>query len=779
MQELTAQELACLCLPLSSVTVPSLTSPLPSLTSLLCPISSAFTDPVCFNANNTSTSDLTIKFDTACSHNMSGNSDRLFNTMPTTIRVKGFNDTSSPAATLGLNSDSRPELFIPNMPSDLVLLCAADYTQQGATILLPNEGFVLALSPDEQEFLRTYASDKPIMKQLIVQNNTYEVVDKTSSPSLATPSLQQALASSTATRYFNSKINVSTVEERILATLLSGLTFKDLLTMTKNESVLGMPRDITPQSLHSFENKYGRTPDILQLAFPDLSGNKKGYFAPKEPTTHCGQHIEADFFEAEFNDIPYTDTPEPSPPPTVNPKKVKKLPSFGGATAGYVYLDVHSGYVNGILVTSMKNPLPLVQATIKAQTNRGYVPSVFAADQGIISQSLFRVSIPTVQKFLREHTPPITPQCGEAYNHNNGTPHIEHVIRQIKELIRFAILYLLRNPNFASFHFTRKQCLRLWGELFYWAIMIINLKPSYSNPSITRYEHYLTIKPDLRAIRLLPIFSSLYVLRRAEHAELNSQHHFWQFGLYVGPSPSVPGAIRAAVRTNDENVHIITTSAIKGVSDGGQVSIYPTADTSINCLYEKDNAIHDPLAVAHIQEPTTTPPAPAVVPHLDPPAVVPHLDPGAVVPTLTPAPTAASPTVDPVNNKDPVFQSSPTTSVEHQSTLPPMQESSSDSRIGSMVHSASDPVPPESSHPQHPLTLPMLHPPRGSRRKQSPVPSLPSDPTTSSRNHSYNTRKKHNPLPAALNATTFQPLPSHCRRPFRLLRLSYRATTLI
>ena len=50
---------------------------------------------------------------------MSGNSDRLINTMPTTIRVKGFNDTSSPAATLGLNSDSRPELYIPNMPSDL------------------------------------------------------------------------------------------------------------------------------------------------------------------------------------------------------------------------------------------------------------------------------------------------------------------------------------------------------------------------------------------------------------------------------------------------------------------------------------------------------------------------------------------------------------------------------------------------------------------------------------------------------------------------------------
>jgi hypothetical protein len=75
-------------------------------------------------------------------------SDRLSNTMPTNSRVKGFNDTSSPAAFLGINSDSRPELYIPNIPSDLVLLliCATDYTQQGATILFQNEGFVLALS---------------------------------------------------------------------------------------------------------------------------------------------------------------------------------------------------------------------------------------------------------------------------------------------------------------------------------------------------------------------------------------------------------------------------------------------------------------------------------------------------------------------------------------------------------------------------------------------------------------------------------------------------------
>ena len=67
-------------------------------------------------------------------------------------------------------------------------------------------------------------------------------------------------------------------------------------------------------------------------------------------------------------------------------------------------------------------------------------------------------------------------------------------------------------------------------------------------------------------------------------------------GLYVGLSPSVPGAIiRTAVLINGD-VHIITTSAIKEVSDGGQVS---TADTSLNCLYEKSTAVQDPLVVVN------------------------------------------------------------------------------------------------------------------------------------------------------------------------------------
>jgi len=518
----------------------------------------------------------TIKFDTACSSNLSGDVTRLQNPAPIdSIKIKGFNNSTSSVTHVGSNADGKKEYFVPTMPPNLVLLCAQQYSSDGASILLPNEGFVLQLSATDQQFLRDFAHKHHISKHLTVKNNTYEVLLDSS------PTSEEAFSSS-ATKYFNSKVNVSNTQERILATLLTGLTFNDLHSFAKHNSVLGLPRDITQKTLNSFEHNFGRTPDILQLAFPDLSGNKKGYMAPKKALTQIGERVEADFFDIEFNDI--TDTPTPTPSTaSKRSKHAKKLATFGGATAGFVYIDVYTGRIGGTLVNSKASALTLVQSTHQDFKNHNHTIQLFSADQGILHQSQFRVATPDVQQYLLNSN--IHCEVGEAYNHNIGTPHIEKTLRPIQELIRFAMLYVLRNPNFKHFGFSRTQILKLWGEIFYWAIVIINLKPSYHNPTITKHEHFTGQKPDLRAIRLLPIFSSLYVLRHAEHKELQSNHVYWQLGLYVGPSLLVPGAIRAAVITNN-TVQIITTSVIKAVSDGGHISIYPTITASINCLRE-------------------------------------------------------------------------------------------------------------------------------------------------------------------------------------------------
>ena len=528
-------------------------------------------------SSNSSPNQLIIKFDSACSRNMSGNPSRLTpsSVQPVdNIRVKGFNNTISPASSIGLNEDNKSELLVPSMPSNLVLLSAHDYAKDGCALLFKDFGFLIKLTESEKEsFIQSLVSTYPITKFLKVVNNTYEVVNLTDHISSSTRvpsnfSVIESANSSTASRYFNSKIHVTNPEERVLATLLTGLSFSDIYSHLKNNSLLGFPRDLTIQSMNRFEHNYGRSPETLQLAYPNLDGHKKGYLAPPDKLTHVAQRGEADYFFCQINqdsidsnDILLNDS---SP----QPAKTKKLPSHGGATAAFVGVDAYSGYVYGELVPNLKRSLDRVKNFHNHFLSHGHHLEKFAADVGIITESKFRVMQPDVQKFLLSQH--ITFECGEAYNHNNGTSHVEETIKQIKQLICFAFLYILNNPQFDQIGFTRLQILKLWGEIFYWSIAVINLKPSPNDNSKSRYEVFLRVVPDLRNIRLFPIFAIVYVLRRKDNELMNSKKYFWQRGLYVGPSPTVKGCIRVAVRTNS-TIQIITSSCIKCVTDGGDL----------------------------------------------------------------------------------------------------------------------------------------------------------------------------------------------------------------
>ena len=71
--------------------------------------------------------------------------------------------------------------------------------------------------------------------------------------------------------------------------------------MAKQDNVHGLPRDLTLKSLNQFSHRYGTTPDILQLARPNLAGNTKGYMAQKSPLTEVGERVEADYMSTDFN----------------------------------------------------------------------------------------------------------------------------------------------------------------------------------------------------------------------------------------------------------------------------------------------------------------------------------------------------------------------------------------------------------------------------------------------------------------------------------------------
>ena len=112
------------------------------------------------------------------------------------------------------------------------------------------------------------------MKYLKVQNRTYEVnnaknpANTVSNQQIQFNENQEEALQGTATRFFNTKVNVSNQTERILTLLMTGLSFRDWQMHVKHGSLGGIPPDLTSHGLNRFEYRYGRTPDIVRLAHP-------------------------------------------------------------------------------------------------------------------------------------------------------------------------------------------------------------------------------------------------------------------------------------------------------------------------------------------------------------------------------------------------------------------------------------------------------------------------------------------------------------------------------
>jgi hypothetical protein len=145
------------------------------------------------------------------------------------VAIRGFNGSISYVNDMGQNEDGRMEYFVKDMPSDMVLLSAQDYAKEGAAVLFGTYGVVLRLYEEKKEFeayVKELSERNRVLKNLVVRERTYEVAHYSDS----FQSIEEAY-DSTATRYFNSKVNVSNADERILAMLLTGLTFNDLYSM--------------------------------------------------------------------------------------------------------------------------------------------------------------------------------------------------------------------------------------------------------------------------------------------------------------------------------------------------------------------------------------------------------------------------------------------------------------------------------------------------------------------------------------------------------------------
>jgi hypothetical protein len=537
------------------------------------------------------------KVDSGCSHSMSGVPDRLTNISNdnNNITITGFNGSNSKVDIVGLNEDNISEFYVSNMPNYLVLLCAQAYAKKyGAVVLLENEGYIIEIPVEHRkEFVKFILDNYEVIKNLIVVKNTYEVVenhelenDLGGSDDIRSYGVDN-YALFNKVKYFNTKINFSNVEELVTAYLLCGFTISDMLNSIKHNTVNGLHPSINEKALHSYAYKWGASVDAFQLAVPNIEGNRKGYMVEKKKVTKCGEMVEMDFFESPYNEekINYNKTKS-----NINNiedrddgnvyvnKRIKKLPTHGGATACSLFIDVYSGYIKINLVQTTSKSIQIVRENINFVQMNHHQVETFAADTAINIQSMFKTYTNEVQQYLLEQK--IKSITAEPYNHSNGTPHVEHAIREVGTLIRMAIQYVLRDGVYLKLGFTKRCILQLWGEIANWATVVLNLRTCVNDKTKSKYEVFTGIKPNVQQIRMLPIFAVVLVLRQEQtYSFENSFRPHYIYAYYVGPSMQTPGAIRAAYVHRDvsgkRRVYIITTTKYTNVQDGGGVDIYP------------------------------------------------------------------------------------------------------------------------------------------------------------------------------------------------------------
>ena len=421
------------------------------------------------------------KFDSGASHCMTGDPARHCETRPLTrpVRIVGFNSSGSTPSHIGLNHDGIEEYYVSDMPEHLTLLCANAYCQEGCAVLFADSGIVLRMTATELDGLKAFLRSYPVQKQLRVRNRTYEVDPSSTSTQPLTVelahvayTLEEALQG-TASRFFNTKVNVSNQEERILTLLMTGLTFRDWKSHLKHGSLHGIPRDLTNRGMNQFEYRYGRTPDIINLANPRSVRDATGLRDDPPVLSRCGERIEIDVMHPDYN-IRESDG------------HTRKLPSHGGAIAGAVCVDCYSSFVSGKLLKRTAHPEEFVEYFLARYRNANWPVQGVAADTGIITNPEFQITVTNMERlFLRWDVRKA--ERSLPHNHARITGCVEIEIQLIKQIVRLGMILILRNPNFPILGFTVIEVYKLWGEMFQTALVVINLKPCQMIPEKTRW----------------------------------------------------------------------------------------------------------------------------------------------------------------------------------------------------------------------------------------------------------------------------------------------------
>jgi Reverse transcriptase (RNA-dependent DNA polymerase) len=547
--------------------------------------------------------------DSGCSDCMSGSSKRLrdLRLLTNAKSIIGFDNSSSTAETAGINRDNKSTLFVPGMPENRDLLSANKYAEDGAVVLLGDEGYIVNMNETEKKSFKDQLTNMTVTHVLKVKNRTYLIdyrvgqsgTENTVNSDFTSPVglsaviggqnviidydindededyvLESAKCNAyMADLYKNGRVNYSNTDELIMGMYVGGLSPSALRKAILTGSIRGLHPKLTIEALNKFERDHGRSPDLLQMAIYDHQQHHKTYDKEKIILTHCGQEISTDNMFSDYNEGSIQEDIDGR----AMSKQVRKLATHGGAVFGSITIDHYSGFVTGILGKPETKSIDLVNSILDIYETCKHPVQLLVADCGIVSDNRFRVLTPAVLQVLTKRLVRYKKVMPGDRNHSIGGNFVENQIRYIKRKMRLAMIYIMSNPNINHLTYTDNDLLKLWGEIFLWACLVVNFGPSYCNPNITRWEAFTGRAPNLQTIRLLPIFAILLV----------NTGEVYEYGIYCGPhylGPHVeitPGAIRACVKSKGGQITIYTTQDYKCVSEGYGIDISPHIDRGL------------------------------------------------------------------------------------------------------------------------------------------------------------------------------------------------------
>ena len=283
--------------------------------------------------------------------------------------------------------------------------------------------------------------------------------------------------------YFNGRVNYTTVDQMIMGYILSGFTMASLRLALSKQSVLGLNPKLTVGALRKFESNHGRSPDVVQMANYDHQPHQGTYEKEaKEDLTFVGEVVSTDNMFSDFNETRSNDGMENLS------KKVRKLKTHGGGSFATLAVDHYSGYYTGRICKDEVTSVEIIKELIDVYETCEHPIKTLIADEGLVSESSFKVFTPAVQTLLLDKHIKFQKVMPGGRNHSNGGNIIEPAIRYMKRKMRLAFNCAMSNEAIFTIGFTEMEILRFWGDIFYWALLANNLGRSFCDPTKTKYE---------------------------------------------------------------------------------------------------------------------------------------------------------------------------------------------------------------------------------------------------------------------------------------------------